>query len=93
MPRRPIKPPSQKTMRFLLGAALTVQQLGKLLLAGRKEPRMCPRCAYRMVEPAGRRWAGRGKPLIVRWRCHGCRSLYESDGMTGPFKSPEKRMA
>lgn len=90
MPRR-IKPPSDNTVRFLLGAALTVQHLGKLLLAGRKEPRMCPRCAYKLVEPAGRRWGGRGKPWIHAWRCGGCRSHYESKGATGAFWDPHQR--
>lgn len=85
------KPPSNNTVRFVLGAVLTVQQVGKLLLAGRKEPRMCPRCAYKLVEPAGRRWAGRGKPLIHAWRCGGCRSYYESEGATAAFRDPHAR--
>lgn len=90
MPQRPTKPPSQNTIRFVLGALLTVQEIGKLLLAGRREPRMCPRCAYKLVEPLGRRWAGRGKPWVHAWRCGGCRSLYESDGATGAFRHPRQ---
>lgn len=91
MPKRPIKPPSENTVRFVLGAALTVQQIAKLLLAGGKEPRMCPRCSYKLVDPTGRRFGGRGKPWIHGWRCGGCRSQYESDGATGAFKDPAER--
>jgi hypothetical protein len=93
MPKLPKKPPSQNTIRFVLGALLTAQHFGKILLSGRKEPRMCPRCAYKLVEPAGRRWAGRGKPWVHFWRCGGCRALYESEGAEGPFTTPNKRMA
>ncbi len=88
MPKRPLKPPSENAVRFVLGAVLTVQQIGKLLLAGRKEPRMCPRCAYKLVDPTGRRYGGRGKPWVHAWRCSGCRAQYESDSATGAFKNP-----
>jgi len=88
MAPRPIKRPSQNTIRFALGALLTVQQFAKIMLAGRKEPRMCPKCAYRMVEPAGKRWAGRGKPWVHAWQCHSCRANYESHGADAPFRTP-----
>ncbi len=93
MPQPLIKPPSENTVRFVLGALLTVQQVGKLMLAGRKEPRMCPRCAYKLVDATGRRYDGRGKHWVHGWRCGGCRSLYESHGATAPFREPARRQA
>lgn len=93
MPQPFIKPPSENAVRFVLGALLTVQQVGKLMLAGRKEPRMCPRCSYKLVDATGRRYGGRGKPWVHGWRCSGCRSQYESRGATGPFRDPAKGAA
>lgn len=89
----PRKPPSQTTVRLALGAFLTVQELAKLLLAGRREPRMCPRCAYKLVEPAGRRFTGRGRAWRHLWTCTGCRAQYESDDEKGPFRAPPPKPA
>ncbi|MFZ9887275.1 MAG: hypothetical protein ACO3JL_07215 [Myxococcota bacterium] len=89
----PRKPPSQTTVRLALGAFLTVQEFAKLLLAGRKEPRMCPRCAYKLVEPTGQRFTGFGKPRRHLWACTGCRARYESDDEKGPFRAARTQEA
>ena len=88
MPKLPPNKIPRNAIRFGLGALLTVQEFGKMWLAGRKEPRMCPRCAYKMVQPNGRRYAGKDKPWRHKWHCEGCRAQYESDGAQGPFRTP-----
>jgi hypothetical protein len=88
------KPPklTPQRMQLALGALLTLGQLGKMMLEGKRDLRACPRCAYRMVEPIGRRRrAGELRRNIHVWRCAGCRAEYESAGPSDPFETPGLR--
>jgi hypothetical protein len=89
MPRKPPKVPSPEVIRIAMGAMLTISRLGKMVLEGKRaDHRMCPRCTYKMVEPAGRRRRkSRGKDAWHLWRCSACRSRYVSDGVGGPFRA------
>ena len=81
------KPPKSKRTWILSALAVAVPLSGALKKGAQfllqKEPRLCPRCAYRMVTEVRRMTSPGGKRLAY-WYCQSCTRRYKTVD-AGPF--------